>query len=209
MFTLLVATALAVEPPPPDARLQGVHLGLGMSFYLITTSATDLELDSGLVGGSSVSFRLRLSEAVTLAPSVRASGSSRSAGPRADEENDDATEEYTSVGGSLGVELRGRLAHRDRIDLLGIVGVWSSMSELTEQPQPLLEDQGPETARYYGGSAEVGVGLEYWITPRISAGADITGTVVNAVYYESETEYEQYVSFGFSPHSAVALTFYF
>lgn len=207
MLTLMVASALAAEAAPDPERLEGVHLGLGMSFYLVTTSATDVELPTGLVGRSSVSARLRLGPSFTLAPSVRVSSGQASAGKRIDGEDQEPEEEYTYLSLSAGVDARLRVAHHQRMDLIGIVGVFAENK--SQEVQPTGESTEPIRTEGFGGSLEFGVGVEYWINPEISVGADVSATVLSATRLQDDDVYEDSLWFGLSPNSGASLTFYF
>lgn len=217
MLTLLAASALGAdaapapeaEPPPAAApdRLKGVHLGLGMSFYLVTTSATSLDVQSGVVGRSSVSARLRLSPDFTLAPSLRVSSSSSRAGQRIDDEDEEPHEESTYFGVSAGIDTRFRMAKQARMDLVGIVGIFGESGTLKTVPTTHSEDE--TVSEGLGGSLELGLGLEYWLTHEISVGADVSATILSAWRSQDETEFDEELWFGLSPSSGASLTFYF
>lgn len=224
MITLSFMSALAAEPLPeaerapaaaipvaeaePGAeRLDGVRLGLGMSFYLIATSAADLERQSGLTGGSSVSARLRLGRGFTFAPSLRVSNTYEALGARVDEEDGEPTDEYASLALSGELEARFRLAHHQRMDLLGLAGVSVESSEIELREGG--ESADPTRTSWIAGSLDLGVGLEYWITPEISLGADVSVSVLTAGRLQDDSAFDEWVRFGLTPRSATSLTFYF
>lgn len=217
MLTVLALSALAHEPapapeaaPPPPAapdRLEGVHLGLGMSFYLVTTSVTSLQAYSGVVGRSSVSARLRLSPDFTLAPSLRVSSSSSRTGRRMDDTDEEPHEESTNFGVSAGIDTRFRMAKHAHMDLVGIVGVFGEGGTL--KTVPTTQSEHETISEGLGGSLELGLGLEYWITREISVGADVSATVLSAWRSQDDPEFDEELWFGLSPSSGASLTLYF
>jgi hypothetical protein len=206
MLLTLVAAALA-EPTPVTDRLPGVHfgVGVGLGLYLHTETYDDQLLSVASVS-SYTSMRVRLGRRFALEPTFRIG---RTGGR---EENGDGVVSTTEHTDSYAVGLRVRplLASVDRVDLVGLFGATHTRS-WREELTGTGDDQLRETSFSATSSGQVGLALEYWITPRLSISGELATDVFSASVRSQEPSAvrETSYSFGFAPSGDMVFHLYF
>lgn len=211
MLLLLIAPvfAAATETGGPD-RLEGVHfgVGVGMGWYTQTSIAYGEPYSYASVS-SYTSLRLRLGKRWAIEPTLTLS---RSGGTDSEEGSTVTVSDHWDRY-SVGVRVRPLIASVDRVDLVGALGarharVW--WHQLTDDSDDEM-DAERETAFQATTSAEVGLALEYWITPRLSISTEVGTEVYSAsvTRHEPAMTVEKSYQAAFSPSGDAVFHLYF
>jgi hypothetical protein len=191
-------------------RLEGVHfgVGVGMGWYTYTTTYEGQYSTSASVS-SYTSLRLRLGKRWAIEPTLTLA---RSGGTETQEDSAVTVSEQSDRY-VVGVRVRPLIASVDRVDFVGAVGVRHGRQwwkKLTDNADDEL-DPVRETTFAAATTAEVGVALEYWITPRVSVSAEVGTDVFSASVYTREPEMTVDESYAvtFAPSGDVVFHLYF
>lgn len=209
------AAAAPVESPvelPADGpeRLEGVHfgVGVGMGWYTHTTTLDGQAYSTAQVS-SFTSIRLRLGRRWAIEPTVVLA---RSGGTSSAEDSTTTISQHTDRY-SVGVRVRPLIASVDRVDVVGAIGArhtrvwWEQLTDTSDDDVDAVR----ETYFVAGTSAEVGLALEYWITPRLSVSAELATDVFSAsvMTREPQMTVEESYDVEFSPSGDVVFHLYF
>lgn len=203
---------ITIAAAAPVERLDGVHLGIGvgLGWYSYTMVSGDEVLSQASVS-SFAGARVRLNRRWGIEPSVLVlhtdeAGSTRSQGITYS--NTLQTTQWqaglrtTRVAGSL-----------DRVDLLMAIGVSGGRVNFvsTATQTDVNESEPADRFERWNAAGEVGLGIEYWIEPRLSLGADLATQFIEYSISDSTTNdrEDESLELAFHPTGNLVLRLYF